>query len=153
MLEDWLKSRGNAPEDYRLLCERTVSWDDPRYVTRLTEEQVARLLTLKRTGEVLDVVAQRVNLDQSFRPTADRYLEYCATGRARRQRIKAGANSALRLRRPLRGRPARDHRTCAQGSLGTPYALTERARCISRCPPCSSSKVQFRHDLLRRLAR
>ena len=68
MLEDWLKSRGNAPEDYRWLCERTVSWDDPRYVTRLTEEHVARLLTLKRTGEALDVVAQRVNLDPSFRP-------------------------------------------------------------------------------------
>jgi hypothetical protein len=68
MLEDWLKSRGNAPEDYRWLCERTVSWDDPRYLTRLTEEHVARLLTLKRTGEALDVVAQRVNLDASFRP-------------------------------------------------------------------------------------
>ena len=63
MLEDWLKSRGNTPEDYRWLCERTLSWDDPRYVTRLTEEHVARLLTLKRTGEALDVVAQRLNLD------------------------------------------------------------------------------------------
>jgi hypothetical protein len=68
MLEDWLKSRGSTPEDYRWLCERTVSWDDPRYVTRLTEELVARLLTLKRTGEALDVVVQRVNLDPNFRP-------------------------------------------------------------------------------------
>ncbi len=68
MLEDWLKSRGNTPEDYRWLCERTLSWDDPRYVTRLTEERVARLLTLKRTGEALDVVAQRLNLDPGFRP-------------------------------------------------------------------------------------
>jgi uncharacterized membrane protein YGL010W len=68
MLEDWLKSRGNTPEDYRWLCERTSSWDDPRYVTRLTEEHVARLLTLKRTGEALDVVGQRLNLDPSFRP-------------------------------------------------------------------------------------
>jgi hypothetical protein len=68
MLEDWLKSRGNTPEDYRWLCERTVSWDDPRYVTRLTEEYVARLLTLKRSGEALDVVAQRMNLDPTFRP-------------------------------------------------------------------------------------
>jgi hypothetical protein len=68
MLEEWLKSRGNAPEDYRWLCERTVRWDDPRYVTRLTEELVARLLALKRTGEALDVVAQRLNLDPNFRP-------------------------------------------------------------------------------------
>jgi hypothetical protein len=67
-LEDWLKSRGNMPEDYRWLCERTVSWDDPRYITRLTEEHVARLLTLKRAGEALDVVGQRLNLDPGFRP-------------------------------------------------------------------------------------
>lgn len=68
MLEEWLKSRGNTPDDYHWLCERTVSWDDPRYVTRLTEEYVARLLTLKRTGEALDVVVQRLNLDPTFRP-------------------------------------------------------------------------------------
>jgi hypothetical protein len=68
ILEDWLKSRGNTPEDYRWLCERTLSWDDPRYITRLTEERVARLLTLKRAGEALDVVARRLNLDPNFRP-------------------------------------------------------------------------------------
>jgi hypothetical protein len=68
MLEGWLKSRGNTPEDYRWLCERTLSWDDPRYVTRLTEEFIARLLTLKRTGEALDVVGQRLDLDPNFRP-------------------------------------------------------------------------------------
>jgi hypothetical protein len=68
MLADWLKSRGNTPEDYRWLCERTSSWDDPRYVTRLSEEFVARLLLLKRTGEALDVAAQRLALDPGFRP-------------------------------------------------------------------------------------
>ena len=68
VLADWLESRGDAPEDYRWLCERTVTWDDPRYITRLTEEHVARLLVLKRSGEALDVVAQRLNLDQGFRP-------------------------------------------------------------------------------------
>jgi len=67
-LEDWLKSRGNTPEDFRWLCERTLSWDDPRYITRLTEEHVARLLTLNRSGEALDVVGQRLNLDPGFRP-------------------------------------------------------------------------------------
>jgi hypothetical protein len=68
MLEDWLKSRGNTPEDYRWLCERTASWDDPRYVTRLSEEHVARLLALKRAGEALDVVARRLIHDPGFRP-------------------------------------------------------------------------------------
>jgi hypothetical protein len=68
LLAEWLKSRDDAPEDYRWLCERTVNWGDPRYVTRLTEEHVARLLILKRSGEALDVVAQRLNLDPSFRP-------------------------------------------------------------------------------------
>jgi hypothetical protein len=68
VLAEWLKSRGDAPDDYRWLCEHTVTWDDPRYITRLTEEHVARLLVLKRTGEALDVVAQRLNLDPSFRP-------------------------------------------------------------------------------------
>jgi hypothetical protein len=68
MLSDWLKSRGNTPEDFNWLCERTASWDDPRYVTRLTEEYVARLLVLKRTGEALNVVKARVNLDGAFRP-------------------------------------------------------------------------------------
>jgi hypothetical protein len=68
VLAEWLKSRGDAPEDYRWLCERTVTWDDPRYITRLTEEHVARLLTLKRSGEALDAVAQRLQLDPGFRP-------------------------------------------------------------------------------------
>jgi hypothetical protein len=68
VLFDWLKGRGFSPEDYAWLCERTVKWDDPRYITRLTEEHVARLLVLKRTGEALDVVAQRLNLDPNFRP-------------------------------------------------------------------------------------
>jgi hypothetical protein len=68
MLEEWLKSRGYTPTDYHWLCERTASWDDPRYVTRLTEELVARLLMLKRTGEALNVVGQRLNLDPTFRP-------------------------------------------------------------------------------------
>jgi hypothetical protein len=68
MLEEWLKSRGYTPEDYRWLCERTASWDDPRYLTRLTEEFVSRLLVLKRSGEALDVVGERLTLDPTFRP-------------------------------------------------------------------------------------
>jgi hypothetical protein len=68
MLQTWLKARGNSPEDYRWLCGRVVAWGDPRYVTRLTEDYVDRLLTLKRSGEALDVVSQRLGQDPSFRP-------------------------------------------------------------------------------------
>jgi hypothetical protein len=68
VLAQWLKFRGDTPDDYRWLCEYTVSWGDPRYVTRLTEEHVERLLILKRSGEALDVVAKRLSVDPSFRP-------------------------------------------------------------------------------------
>jgi hypothetical protein len=94
MLEDWLKSRGSTPEDYRWLCERALSWDDPRYVTRLTEERVARLLTLKRTGEALDVVVQQVNLDPNFRPKSAADTLVIA-------QLAARGGGALRLARTL----------------------------------------------------
>jgi hypothetical protein len=68
VLTDWLESRGRSPDDYRRLCERTAAWDDPRYVTRLTEDWVARLLILKRTGDALDVVTERLSVDPNFRP-------------------------------------------------------------------------------------
>jgi hypothetical protein len=67
-LQRWLNSRGNTVADYHWLCERLVSWGDPRYVTRMTEEYVARLLALKRTGEALDVVTERLRADPAFRP-------------------------------------------------------------------------------------
>jgi hypothetical protein len=68
LLQAWLASRGHAPDDYRWLCGRVAAWDDPRYVTRLTEDYVDRLLVLKRNGEALDVVAARLGQDPSFRP-------------------------------------------------------------------------------------
>jgi len=68
LLQHWLTNRGHAPDDYRWLCTRVVSWDDPRYITRLTEDHIERLLTLKRTGEALDVVTQRLTHDPTFRP-------------------------------------------------------------------------------------
>jgi hypothetical protein len=67
-LQTWLSSRGHALEDYRWLCPRAAAWGDPRYVTRLTEEYVDRLLVLKRNGEALDVVAARLTEDPNFRP-------------------------------------------------------------------------------------
>jgi hypothetical protein len=67
-LQSWLSARGHAPNDYRWLCPRVASWGDPRYVTRLTEEYVDRLLALRRNGEALDVVAARLAEDPGFRP-------------------------------------------------------------------------------------
>lgn len=68
LLQTWLAARGNSPDDYRWLCGRVASWGDPRYMTRLTEDYVDRLLVLKRNGEALDVVARRLTDDPSFRP-------------------------------------------------------------------------------------
>ncbi|MDP9014089.1 MAG: hypothetical protein M3O41_15810, partial [Pseudomonadota bacterium] len=68
MLQAWLDTRDHAPEDYRWLIERVSSWPDPRYATRLTEKYVGRLLELKRSGEALDAVVQRLRVDKDFRP-------------------------------------------------------------------------------------
>jgi hypothetical protein len=70
LLQTWLTARGNAPDDYRWLCGRVAAWGDPRYITRLTEDYVDRLLALKRTGEALDVVSARLTDDPSFRPNS-----------------------------------------------------------------------------------
>src|SRR5260370_26052453 len=68
LLQTWLTVRGSAPDDYRWLCGRVAAWGDPRYVTRLTEYYVDRLLALQRNGEALDGVARRLGQDPTFRP-------------------------------------------------------------------------------------
>jgi hypothetical protein len=68
MLEAWLTARGSTVEDYRWLLPRVTPWPDIRYANRLTQEFVARLLTLRLTGEALDAVTERLKLDASFRP-------------------------------------------------------------------------------------
>ena len=68
MLQGWLKSHEHNPDAYLWLCDRVETWEDARYITRLTEERVARLLVLKRTGAALDVVAERLRSDPNFRP-------------------------------------------------------------------------------------
>lgn len=89
-----MASRGHAPEDYRWLCRRVASWGDPRYVTRLTEGHVERLLAAKRTGEALDVVARRLDLDPGFRPkTAAATLQIA--------RIAAAGGGVKRVARTL----------------------------------------------------
>jgi hypothetical protein len=94
MLQSWLTTRGNAPDDYRWLCGRVATWDDPRYATRLTEDYVDRLLALKRTGEALDVVAARLAEDPAFRPKS-------AAATLQIARIAAGGGGKSRVARAL----------------------------------------------------
>jgi hypothetical protein len=68
VLSEWLTSRGDQPEDYGWLFARMFNWEDGRVILRLTEARVARLLVLRRSTEVLDVVAQRLTVDPHFRP-------------------------------------------------------------------------------------
>jgi hypothetical protein len=70
VLSDWLRSRGDQPEDYEWLFARIFSWEDGRVIARLTEARVARLLALRRSTEVLNVVAQRLSVDPRFRPAS-----------------------------------------------------------------------------------
>jgi len=94
LLQAWLARRGFAPDDYRWLCGRVAAWDDPRYVTRITEDYVDRLLVLKRNGEALDVVAARLSEDPSFRPKS-------AAATLQIARIAAGGGGVPRVARTL----------------------------------------------------
>jgi hypothetical protein len=93
-LQTWLASRGHAPEDYRWLCARVAAWGDPRYITRLTEDYVDRLLTLRRNGEALDVVAARIAADPAFRPKS-------AMATLQLARLAAAGGSSKRIARTL----------------------------------------------------
>jgi hypothetical protein len=93
-LQTWLTTRGNSPDDYRWLCGRVATWGDPRYLTRLSQDYVERLLLLKRTGEALDVVTKRLAEDPSFRPKS-------AAATLQIARIAAGGGGASRVARTL----------------------------------------------------
>jgi hypothetical protein len=70
VLSEWLSSRGDQPHDYERLSAHIVNWEDRRVISRLTEARVARLLALRRSAEVLDVVARRLTVDPHFRPSS-----------------------------------------------------------------------------------
>ena len=69
VLSEWLRSRGDRPEDYDWLFARMFNWDG-RVISCLTESRIARLLALRRSTEVLDVLAQRLRADPRFRPSS-----------------------------------------------------------------------------------
>lgn len=68
LIQRWLSEHGHAVDAYPWICDSVASWDDPRYLTRLTQDHLESLLTLKRTGEALKLVANRLNTDPTFRP-------------------------------------------------------------------------------------
>jgi hypothetical protein len=69
VMSEWLRSRGDRPEDYGWLFARMFNWDG-RVISRLTEARITRLLALRRPTEVLEVVAQRLRVDPRFRPSS-----------------------------------------------------------------------------------
>jgi hypothetical protein len=70
ILVEWLKSRGNSPEDFRWLCMRLASWSDARHLKHITADYVDRLLQLRRNGEALDLVGQAIRTHPDFRPSS-----------------------------------------------------------------------------------
>jgi hypothetical protein len=70
VLSEWLKSRGDLPEDYGWLYARVSTWEDRWVISRVTEARVARLLALRRSAEALNVAAQRLTVDPRFRPSS-----------------------------------------------------------------------------------
>ena len=102
-----------CPRDYRWLCARVAVWHDPRYITRLTQEYVDRLLALKRSGEALDVVAARLTEDSGFRPKSAvatlqiARLAAAGGGTQAVARTLLGDFSTRYCRRPLRPRGSR----------------------------------------------
>jgi hypothetical protein len=70
VLSEWLRSRGDQPEDYGWVSARISKWEDGRVIARLTEARVARLLALRRSTEALKVLAERLTVDPNFRPSS-----------------------------------------------------------------------------------
>jgi tetratricopeptide (TPR) repeat protein len=68
LLQRWLAEHAHAIEAYAWICESVNSWEDKRYLTRLSQEHIERLLDLKRAGEALDLTTRCLAADPAFRP-------------------------------------------------------------------------------------
>lgn len=114
LLQAFLTAKQHHPDSYAWACQRVTTWGDPRYITRLTEEWVERLLSLKKAGAALDVAAARLLLDPKFRPkTAAATLEIA--------QLAARGGGRIKLARTLLGdfaaRFPGDSRTAAAHNL------------------------------------
>ena len=85
-LANWLDSRQHRPDDYEWLIGRVTPWPDGRYLTRVTEECIDRLLTANRNGDALRVAGLALRHDAQFRPKSAastlRLAQIAATGGA-----------------------------------------------------------------------
>jgi hypothetical protein len=67
-LTEFIASRGNQAEDYESLCARLDTWDDKRYVLRLSQEYIERLIELRKPSAALRVAESRLRSNTNFRP-------------------------------------------------------------------------------------
>jgi hypothetical protein len=67
-LSGWLDARRHRLEDYEWLIERVTPWPDGRYLSRLTEECIERLLAANRNGDALQVMDRALRHNRQFRP-------------------------------------------------------------------------------------
>ncbi len=67
-LSDWLNSRGHDLNDYEWLSGRIDTWGDQRYLNRIAEEYVDRLMATNRNSLALEVAGRALKRDAKFRP-------------------------------------------------------------------------------------
>ena len=103
---------------YRWLCARVVSWGDPRTSRGSPKKYVDRLLTLKRNGEALDVVALGWPTMPTFAQIRRRHTATCPSGRRRRRQQARRASPARRFFDAFCRRPLCARRRCAGATAG-----------------------------------
>jgi hypothetical protein len=67
-LTAWLETRQHRFEDYDWLIERITPWPDGRYLTRVTEDYLDRLLAANRNKDALVVADRALRHEPAFRP-------------------------------------------------------------------------------------
>lgn len=71
-LMDWLDSRGHDLKDYEWLSSRIDAWSDQRYLDRIAEEYVDRLMAANRNSVALEVAGRALKRNPQFRPKSAR---------------------------------------------------------------------------------
>jgi hypothetical protein len=63
-----LEQSADPLAELRWLYERTARWPDSRLANRLAQELLPKLLTIRRTGEALNIARTCLRADADFRP-------------------------------------------------------------------------------------